>query len=107
MGRGERSERDSLPPSGGALLCRRLATGGAVPSGEFGVRSAASWLTRCASCAPLPQPTPSGCLVLGVVEPPSGHRFLRRGRTVSAVCPGTLREPSWTRHDRGCGNGSQ
>src|SRR5690625_4313336 len=74
MGRSERSERDSLPPSGGALLSRRSATGGAVPSGESGVRSAASWLTRCASCAPLPQPTPSGCPSPGVVQPPGGAR---------------------------------
>src|SRR5699024_10376372 len=43
------------------------ATGGAIPSGEFSVRSAASWLTRCASCAPLPQPTP-----FGVPEPECG-----------------------------------
>src|SRR5690625_1640533 len=76
---------------------------------------------------PLPQPTPSGCPVLGVVQPPSGcpvlgvvgpprgarswvwsnplgapgpgcgpppsgQRFLCRGRTASVVCPGTLRE---------------
>src|SRR5699024_6025949 len=60
--------------------CRRAAvhlpacsaTGGAVPPETCGVRSAASWLTRCASCAPLPQPTPSGCPVLGVVQPPWG-----------------------------------
>src|SRR5690625_446686 len=130
MGRSERSERDSLPPNGAAPSPRKPATGGPAPPDKPSVRSAASWLTRCTSCAPLPQPTPSrcptlsvvqppgnaqswvwsnplGCPVLGVVQPPSGHRSLHRGRTASAVYPGTHREPPRTRHDRGCGNGSQ
>src|SRR5690625_4113140 len=148
----------------GAARLRRGS--GEAPADGCGVRSAASWLTRCASCAPLPQPTPSGCPALDVVQPPSGCPALDVvhppsgcpslgvvqppsgcpalgvvqppsgcpvlgvvqpprgarpwvwsnplgmpgpgcGRTASAVCPGTLREPSWTRHDRGCGNGAQ
>src|SRR5690625_2449204 len=75
MGRSERSERDSLPPNGGAPLPREPATGGAVPSDESGVRSAAS-CDRATRTAPIAAahplrgawswvwPNPLGALVL-------------------------------------------
>ena len=73
-----------------------LATGGGAPPDESGVRSAASWLTRCASCAPLPQPTPSGCPDLGVVQPPGGARpwvWPHGLGGVSRHPPGTAADP--------------
>src|SRR5690625_5367969 len=68
--------------------CRTLSSecptiGGETPTEQRGVRSAASWLARCAHCAPLPQPRGSR-----FVELPGGCLH-----TTPAPNPGTLQKP--------------
>src|SRR5690625_4919773 len=78
-----------------------LAVGGAVPSGESGVRSAASWLTRCASCAPLPQPTPFGMPGLGCGRTPWGMPGLGCGPTPWGVAGLRSEQHTSELHSRG------
>src|SRR5690625_1557384 len=79
MGRSERSERDSLPPNGGAPPPRKPATGGPAPPGKSGVHSAAS-CDRATRTAPI--------AATSTVAAPDGARWVPGERRPSPVHQG-------------------